>query len=144
MSVLHSESAVSAAPAAPSVSPDFRLVPALIGREGSARHVWIEDPAWCTQDHANDRQVAVEDIWHSGPDVDIELPHRDGTELLAYFRMGLDPYSSEEDKRRPFIFAEDGTTANGYYMDPQHVAEFCDKTIANLEKLRDMARAIAS
>lgn len=145
MSVATPEPAVSAAPATSTVPPGYRLVPALIGRPDSAQHVWVPCPTeWCTQDHANDRQVSVEDIWHSGPDVDIELPHRDGTELLAYFRLGLDPYSSDEDKRRPFVFAEDSFTAEGRYMDPEHVEAMCDKAEASIAKLRAMARACRS
>jgi len=126
----------------PIVRPGFRLVQALVGRKDNAHPVWIDDPVWCTQSHGTDRVTAVEDIWHSGPYVDLELPHRDGTELLAYFRRGLDPYSSDENKRRPFIFAEDGMTANGYYMGPEHVVEFCDKAIAQLEKLRAEAQEL--
>ncbi|WP_406418357.1 DUF6907 domain-containing protein [Streptomyces sp. NBC_01614] len=133
-----------AAPATPVTLPDgHRLVPALIGRTvDTATHAWVPCPEWCTQDHSTDRQVAIEDIWHSGEYVDLEMPHRDGTELLAYFRLGLDPYSSDEAKRRPFILGEDGFTASGRYMDPEHVEAMCDKAIASLEKLRAMARVI--
>lgn len=124
----------------PTVRPGFRLVQALIGRPDDAQPVWIECPEWCTQSHATDRQVAVEDIWHSGEYVDLELPHRDGTELLAYFRLGLDTYSRDENKRRPFVFGEDGNTANGYYMDPEHVDAMCDQAEKSIARLRAMAR----
>lgn len=141
----------AAAPAA-SVTPSlvalpagYHLVPCLIGRPDNAAHVWLPCPtAWCTIDHSTDRQVAVEDVWHSGDFVDIELPHRHGTELLTYFRLGVDPYSRDENKRRTFVFAEDGTPANGYYMDAEHVAAFCDQAIAQLEKLRALAGGIAA
>lgn len=118
----------------------FRLVQALVGRSSDkATHIWIPCPEWCNLDHSTDRVVAVEDIWHTSSYIDLELPHRDGTELLAYFRLGLDPHSSDESKRRPFIFGEDGTTANGYYADPEHIEKFCDQGIAALEQLRAMA-----
>lgn len=126
----------------PVVSPGFRLVPALIGREGSAQHAWVPCPAWCDQDHANERQAAIEDVWHSGPYVDLNMPHRDGSELLAYFRLGLDPYSSDPAKRRPFIFGEDGFTANGRYMDAEHIDAMCDKAEEAIKRLRAMARAV--
>ena len=145
MSVASPDSAVSTTGTATPVSlpADFELVPALIGRPGNATHVWLPCPtAWCTIDHSTDRQVAIEDVWHSGEFVDIELPHREGTELLAYFRLGVDPYSEDPGKRRPFLFAEDGNTANGYYMDAKHVAAFCDKAIASLEHLRALAQGI--
>jgi hypothetical protein len=133
-----------ATPESPVVSPGFRLVPALIGREGSAQHVWLPCPAWCDQDHANERQGAIEDVWHSGPYVDLNMPHRDGSELLAYFRLGLDPYSSDPAKRMPFVFAEDGFTANGRYMDSEHIEAMCDAAEAAIAKLRAMARQIAA
>ncbi|WP_280843339.1 hypothetical protein [Streptomyces sp. SAI-119] len=85
--------------------------------------------------------AAIEDIWHSGEYVDLELPHRDGSELLAYFRLGLDPYSSDPAKRRAFVFGEDGFTANGRYMDPEHVEAMCNKAEAAIEQLRAMAAA---
>lgn len=144
MSVASPEPAVVVAATPVTLPPGHRLVPALIGRPDNATHVWLPCPTmWCTIDHSTDRQVAVEDVWHSGDYVDMELPHRDGTELLTYFRLGVDPYSRDENKRQTFVFAEDGTTANGYYMDPEHVEEFCDKAIVQLEKLRTMARGVA-
>lgn len=130
-----------ATPELPVVPAGCRLVPALVGRPESAQHVWIACPDWCHIRHATDRKVAVEDIWHSGDFVDLELPHRDGAELLAYFRLGLNPYSSDENKRRPFIFAEDANTAMGYYMDPAHVDALCDKAEKSITQLRAMARA---
>ncbi|NUS14081.1 MAG: hypothetical protein HOY69_22190 [Streptomyces sp.] len=120
----------------------FRLVPALIGRPGTAQHVWLPCPEWCDQDHANERQVAVEDVWHSGPYADLNMPHREGSELLAYFRLGLDPYSSDPARRRPFVFAEDGFTANGRYMDAGHVESMCDEAEAAIARLRAMAQAV--
>ena len=139
--VVPAQASGAAASVTPVVSPGFRLVPALVGREGSAHHVYVPCPEWCDQDHASDRQVAVEDIWHSGPFVDLEMPHRDGTELIAYFRLGLDPYSSDEAKRRPFVYGEDGFTADGRYMDAEHIEAMCDKAEAAIAQLRVMAKA---
>lgn len=50
------------------VSPAPRLVPATIGRPGRTQTVWIECPtAWCTVNHVENREVAVEDVTHYGP-----------------------------------------------------------------------------
>lgn len=126
----------------PALAPGFELVPMLIGRPENAQYVWGPCPtSWCHIKHDRDRQAAIEDVWHSGDYIDLELPHRDGTELLAYFRLGLDPYSTDESKRRPFIFAEDGNTAMGYYMDPEHVEAMCDKAEESIARLRAMAGA---
>lgn len=130
----------------PAASITTRLVPTLIGRSTDPipATVWIECPPWCKFDHATDRNVSVQDVWHSSEFVDLEMPHRDGTEVLAYFRLGLDPYSTDETKRRPFVFGEDSFTANGRYMDPAHVEAMCDKAEASIAKLRSMARACRS
>lgn len=132
-------SAASVTP--PTLSPGFRLVPALVGRPDNAQHCWIPCPDWCNQDHSTDRTVAVEGIWHSGDYVDLEMPHRDGAELLAYFRLGSDPYSSDPARRGTFVFGEDGFTANGRYMDPAHVDAMCDKAEAAIAQLRAMAES---
>ena len=124
------------------LAPGFELVPALIGRPDNATHVWLPCPtAWCTIDHSTDRQVAIEDVWHGGDFVDLEMPHRDGVELLGYFRLGLDPYSTDESKRRVFVFGEDGFTANGRYMDADHIDAMCDKAEETINTLRAMAQA---
>ena len=131
-----------AASVTPTPASGFELVPALIGCPGAAHHVLIPCPtAWCRIDHATDRRVAVEDVWHEGEYVDLVLPHRDGSELLAYFRLGLDPCSEDEDRRRPFVYGEDGFTANGRFMDAAHVEAMCDKAEAAIAELRRLACA---
>lgn len=125
------------------VSSGFRLVPALIGRAESASTVWIECPEWCTLDHATDRQVALEDVWHCGEYADLEMPHRNGTELVTYARLGLDPYSRDDNMRRMFAFLEDGSSVPGCYMDADHLDQFADNLAAFAEKIRAMARSVA-
>jgi hypothetical protein len=131
---------VAASESSVTLPPGHRLVPALIGQSDNATYAWIPCPAWCTQDHSGERQAAVEDVWHTGPYVDIELPHRDGLQLLAFFRLGLEPYSPDPGKRGLFVFAEDGSDC--YFLDKGNVDEFCDKASAQLEKLRTLARGL--
>lgn len=125
-----------------SLKPGYRLVPTLIGRPDNAATVWIECPTWCTLDHANDRQVAVEDVWHSGDFIDLEMPHQDGTELLAYFRLGLDPCSDDPAKRRPFVYGEDGDSATGRHMSAEDIREFCARMERTAAQLRMLADAV--
>jgi len=117
-------------------------VPALVGRPDNAAVVHLPCPEWCTQRHDTDRVVAVEDVWHSSDHIDIELPHRDGSQLLALFQLGLEPYSHDESLRRLFVFAEDGSDC--YYLDAEHVEAMCDQGIARLEALRAMAQAVGA
>lgn len=116
-----------------------RIVPALI--DGSS--VYLDCPTWCTIDHVRDNQKFLEDVWHSGPFADLETPRRGNTPgLMAYARIGLDPFSRDDEMRRPFIFVEDGNSAEGSYMEAEHAETFADNLIAFAEKIRGMAAAI--
>ncbi|WP_316740458.1 DUF6907 domain-containing protein [Streptomyces sp. MK7] len=123
------------------LQPGYRLVPTQIGQPGNTATVWISCPLFCTIDHANERQIAVEDVWHSGDLIDLEMPHHDGSALLAFFRLGLDPHSSNPAQRIPFIFAEDGDSSVGRYMTPDDLERFCDQAAETLAQLRAMAHA---
>ncbi|MGW4434713.1 DUF6907 domain-containing protein [Streptomyces sp. NPDC004596] len=125
----------------PAIKPGFRLVPTQIGTPEKTVTAWIECPSWCTLDHANDRQVALEDVWHSGEFVDLEMPHSTGSVLLAFFRLGLDPYSNDPAHRVPFIFGEDGESSQGRYLTPDDLDRFCDQAEDTVAKLREMAQA---
>jgi hypothetical protein len=99
--------------------------------------------SWCKIDHVRDGQKFIEDIWHSGEFADLEAPRRGGTpSLLAYARLGMDPFSRDDEMRRPFIFIEDGGGSEGSYMDAEHAEEFADNLVAFAEKVRAMGRAL--
>lgn len=114
------------------------IVPATI--DGNL--VYLECPkAWCTIDHVRDGQKFLEDVWHSGPFADLETPRRNGTPgLMAYARLGMDPFSRDEAMRNPFIFVEDGNSTEGSYLDAEHAEQFADNLVAFAEKIRSMAR----
>jgi len=118
---------------------DIRIVPALI----DGQRCYLECPTWCVIDHVRDNQRFIEDVWHSGEFADLEAPRRNGTpDLLAYARLGIDPFSSNEEMRRPFLFIEDGSSAEGSYMDAEHAETFADNLVAFAEKIRTMGRAL--
>lgn len=118
---------------------NHHVVPALI----DGQTVYLECPTWCTIDHVRENQKFLEDIWHTGPFADLEMPRRNGApSLLAYARLGIDPFSRDEEMRRPFIFVEDGDTAVGSYMEAEHAEQFADNLVAFAEKIREMGRAL--
>ena len=122
-----------------SAGPETRIVPALI----DGQSVYLPCPIWCTIDHVRDNQKFLEDVWHSGPFADLEVPRRDSTPgLMAYARIGLDPFSRDERMRLPFIFIEDGNSAEGSYMEAEHAETFADSLVAFAEKVRGMARVM--
>lgn len=129
-------------PAATTAAPlsAQHIVPALV----DGQTVYIECPTtWCTIDHVRDSQKFLVDVWHSGTFADLEAPRRGDTpSLLAYARLGMDPFSEDEAMRRPFIFVEDGSSAEGSYMDAEHAEQFADNLVAFAEKVRSMGRAL--
>jgi hypothetical protein len=63
------------APATPVTRPPgHRLVPAAIGRPGRVQTAWIPCPSWCVVDHAENREVALEDVTHYGPGSFVQVP----------------------------------------------------------------------
>jgi len=118
---------------------ETRIVPALI----DGQRVFLECASWCTIDHVRDNQKFLEDVWHSGPFADLEVPRRGNTPgLMAYARIGMDPFSRDEQMRVPFIFVEDGNSAEGSYMEADHAETFADNLVAFAEKIRAMGRAL--
>jgi hypothetical protein len=61
---------------------------------------------------------------------------------MAYARIGMDPFSRDEQMRVPFIFVEDGNSAEGSYMEAEHAETFADNLVAFAEKIRSMGRAL--
>lgn len=120
----------------PAALTDRQIVPALV----DGQTVYLECPTWCTIDHVHESQKFLEDVWHSGTFADLEAPRRgNAPSVLAYARLGIDPFSRDEAMRRPFIFVEDGSSAEGSYMEAQHAEQFADNLVAFAEKIRAMA-----
>ena len=118
---------------------EMRVVPALI----DGQRVFIECPTWCTIDHVKENQKFLIDVWHSGEFADLTAPRRNGIpDLLAYARLGIDPFSSNEAMQRPFLFVEDGSCAEGSYLDAEHADTFADNLVAFAEKIRAMGRTL--
>lgn len=118
---------------------DERIVPAMV----DGQSVYLPCPTWCTIDHVAENQKFLVDVWHSGPFTDLEAPRRDNTPMLmAYARLGVDPFSSDDAMRTPFLFVEDGGSAEGAYMDAEHAEQFADNLATFAEQIRGMARAL--
>jgi hypothetical protein len=118
---------------------DARIVPAMI----DGQRVFLECPTWCVIDHVKENQKFLVDVWHSGPFMDLEAPRRDSVPmLLACARLGIDPFSRDEAMRRPFLFIEDGGSAEGSYLSAEDAERFADNLVAFAEKMRTMGRAL--
>lgn len=114
--------------------PVHRVVPAVV----SGARIFIECPSWCTIDHADSPEGHLVDIWHGSDYADLKVPRMDNTpDLLAFARLGLDPYSPKAERRTPFVTVDDG--GEGFDMTPDQADEFA----ANLEAFAAQIRAMA-
>jgi len=126
-------------PTADQSAASERIVPAII----DGQRAYLPCPPWCVIDHVRESQKFLVDVWHSGEFADLEAPRRDSSPMvMAYARLGVDPFSSDAAMRTPFLFVEDGGSAEGSYMDAEHAEQFADDLVAFAEKIRAMGRAL--
>ncbi len=72
------------------------------------------------------------------------LRYREGAELLARLRLAVEPSSDDPDRRRPFVYGEDGFTANDRYMAAEHVAETRRGLDRAVTELRGWGKSLAA
>jgi hypothetical protein len=103
---------IDSRPTEAAASVTTRLVPALV----DGNEIAIPCPSWCSLDHTAEDPRNIVDVYHFGDFADLEMP-RIGTSpvLLAFARLGLDPFSSNPRHREPYLYVEDGGGgADGY------------------------------
>ncbi|WP_060905366.1 DUF6907 domain-containing protein [Streptomyces scabiei] len=113
MSVASPESAVSVAP---------RLVPASIGRPGRVQTVWIQCFAWCTVDHVENREVALEDVTHYGPGPFVQVPTLldDSTAVHEwYVNIMSDPASDDPRMRAAHLVVSAASPEDAHLTEEQ-------------------------
>ncbi|MER5843222.1 hypothetical protein ABT099_23580 [Streptomyces prasinus] len=136
--LLPSPVSVSASSVTAGVAP--RLVPASIGRPGNVQTVWIQCPSWCHVDHAEVREVAVEDITHYGPGGGLQVPDMgdDSTAVHEwYVNLTADPASSDPRMRAAHLVVADGASANDAHLTDEQAEELADE----LERMAADVRA---
>ncbi|MFI8303704.1 DUF6907 domain-containing protein [Streptomyces sp. NPDC085927] len=117
----------------PNVSPlptGSRLVPASIGRPGRVQTVYISCPVWCHVDHAEVREVAVEDVTHYGPGGGIQVPDMgdDSTAVLEwYVNLMADPVASDPRMRAAHLVVADGASANDAHLTNEQAEELANE-----------------
>ncbi|WP_408997670.1 DUF6907 domain-containing protein [Streptomyces scabiei] len=113
MSVASPEPAVSAAP---------RLVPASIGRPGRVQTAWITCPTWCTVDHVENREVALEDVTHYGPGPFVQVPTLldDSTAVHEwYVNITSDPASDDPRMRAAHLVVSAASPDDAHLTEEQ-------------------------
>ena len=141
--VLPAPAASREASVTPELPAGHRLVPALIGRPGRAQLVHLPCPtAWCTVNHAEIREVAVEDVTHYGPGAWFLVPTMLDDSTAAhemYVNLTSDP--AHEDPR---MQAAHLVVANGSPEDAHLTEEQVEELAAELERVAsEIRRALA-
>lgn len=120
-------------PSSPATPVTPRLVPALIGRPGRAQLIHLPCPAWCSVNHAENREVAVEDVTHYGPGGWFGVPTMfdDATAVHEmYVNLTSDP--AHEDPR---MRAAHLVVANGHPEDAHLTEAQGEELAAELERM---------
>lgn len=139
--VLPVQTSAPAASVTPAPSPAPRLVPASIGRPGRVQVVHLPCPVWCVVSHAEDRQVAIEDVSHRGA-VDFVQVSTMGDDLYSafelYCQLHSDPASDDPRMRVASVVVTDGS--NDAYQTPDMADELADQLIAFAMRMKSAAR----
>lgn len=141
--VVPAQTSSSAPSVTPAVSPGHRLVPAAIGRRNEAPQVvWIECPTtWCSENHLDFGQVAVEDIVHSS-----DASHFGVRSFLSkhltlelYASIKSDPAATDPRLRRAHVVIDDGSGEDAF-LTPDMADASADELIAFAMRMKDAAR----
>lgn len=110
-------------PVTSAVSPTRSLVPALIGRPGRAQVIHIECPtSWCRVNHAENREVAVEDITHYGPGTSLTVGSMfdDATAVHEwYVNITSDPAHEDSRMRAAHLVVSNAGPDDAHLADAQ-------------------------
>lgn len=138
--VLPAPAADAAASVTPAVSPGFRLVPALIGRPGRTQMIHLACPDWCVLSHADERQVAVEDVSHRGNVDHVQVPTMGDDDYSAfelYTQLYSDPTSEDPRMRVASVVVTDGS--RDAHQTPEMADEVADGLIAFAMRMKEAA-----
>ena len=145
MSSTVSATTTSGIPAQPTTGQlQQRLVPALIGPEGSTQTVWIECPQWCLTDH---REYALGDVVHYGDCGSVvevpslTLPDTEShCELMS--AISCDPTATDERLRSAHVVVVVGETPLDAYATPEQAEQLAGQLDVFAQQLRRQARTV--
>jgi hypothetical protein len=113
----------------------------MVGRPGATQTVWITCPAWCSQDHLADREVAIEDIDHystpSGWSVGSILAPDEAVHDL-YVRVHSDPMHELPALREAHVLLGNGSPFDSY-LTPDMAEATADELVAMASQIRQAA-----
>lgn len=134
------------APGASVTPPPPRLVPASIGLPGRAQPVHIWCPSWCVVNHAENREVAVEDITHYGPGSFFTVPTMADDATAAhemYVNITSDPAHEDPRMRAAHLVVANGSPEDAHLTDDQgeELAGELERVAAEIRQALRVCRA---
>lgn len=126
---------------APQATPGRRLVPATIKFfDQIARTVWIECPDWCTDDHVENAQLAVEDIIHSSDTTDLGIGTLENERLVfeLHAQIRTEPDDRDPRLRQAHIVVDEG--GEDALLTPDMADNLADRMIAFAAQIRQLSR----
>lgn len=123
---------IDSRPVEPAASVTTRLVPARV----DGNEIAVPCPSWCSLDHVAENPRHVVDVYHFGEYASLEMP-REGQSpaLLAFARVGMDPFSSNARHREPYLYVEDGACGTDGYQRRGEAQQFARNLMAFAEKV---------
>jgi hypothetical protein len=118
-----------------------RLVAALIGRPSRTQTVFVECPSYCTEPHASEPEIAVEDITHYGDMFGVQVPTMldPDTAIYSWFaRLNADPAHHDERMRAAHVLIGD-ESADEAHLTPAMAEELAGDLIAFAAQIRAAA-----
>lgn len=131
---------IDSRPAEAAASVTTSLVPARV--DGNEVHISCPS-SWCTLDHVEDNPKNLVDTFHFGDFIDLEMPLAGNSPaLVALARLGSDPFNPDPEKRKTFLYVEDGGGSSSGHQRRVEAAAFADALEAFADKIRSLARTV--
>lgn len=130
---------IDSQPTEAAASVTTRLVPARV----DGNEIAIPCPSWCSLDHIEDNPKNLVDTFHFGDFIDLEMPFAGNSPaLVALARLGTDPFNPDPEKRKVFLYVEDGGGSSSGHQRRVEAATFADALEAFADKIRSLARTV--
>ena len=123
---------IDSTPPEAAASVTTRLVPARV----DGNEIAVPCPPWCTLDHVKENPRQLVDLYHFSEYVGLEMPREDQSPgLLAFARVGMDPFSSNPNRRKPYLYVEDGGGSTDGYQNRSEAQQFARNLMAFAERV---------
>lgn len=117
--------------------------PCMVPARVDGTEIQIPCPDWCRMDHVSDNPRNLVDTFHFGEYAGLEMPRAgQSPALLAIARMCSDAFSPDPEKRKAYLYVEDGDGSTGGYQHRAEAELFARNLIAFGEKILEVSHLV--